>query len=103
MHCNNNSLDQWMALAGGRKELEGRVGKGDGQFSLKEDARTVIFYSAAMKKGVAYAYPEIYEGEAGFNNAIWDRKGDNKLYFRPALRIDRKITSGFQYEAGRTT
>ena len=97
MHCNNNSLDQWLALTAGGKELEGRVGKGDGQFSLKEDARTVIFYSATMKKGVVYAYPEVYEGEPGFKNAIWDRKGDNKLYFRPAVGKKYRMGDGFEF------
>ena len=97
MHCNNNALDQWVALTAGGKELEGRVGQGDGQFSLKQDARTVIFYSATVKKGVVYAYPEIYEGEAGFKNAIWDRKGDNKLYFRPTVGKKYKMGDGFEF------
>lgn len=99
MHCNSNSLDQWMALAGGGKELEGRVGQADGKFSLKEDVQTVIFYSAAMKKGVVYAYPEAYEGSDNFKNAIWDRKGDNKLYlyFRPAVRKKYGVGERFEF------
>jgi len=96
MHCNNNSLDQWLALAGDGKELEGRVGQGDGKFSLKQDVQAVIFYSAALKKGVVYAYPEVYEGADGFKNAIWDRKGDNKLYFRPA--VGKKYGVGDRFE-----
>lgn len=97
MHCNGNSLDQWLALTDDGKELEGRVGRGDGQFSLKRDARTVAFYSAAMRKGVVYAYSEAYEGEAGFSNAIWDRKGDNKLYFRPAVAKDHGVGDRFEF------
>jgi len=96
MHCNNNALDQWLALAGKDKEMGGRVNQDDGQFSLKQDARVVIFYSAAMRKGVVYAYPEVYEGEADFKNAIWDRKGDNKLYFRPA--VGKKYGVGDRFE-----
>jgi hypothetical protein len=96
MHCNNNALDQWLALAGKDNELTGRVSQDDGQFSLKQDARTVIFYGAAMQKGVVYAYPEVYEGEADFKNAIWDRKGDNKLYFRPA--VGKKYGVGDRFE-----
>lgn len=96
MHCNSNSLDQWLALGRGGEELEGRVTQDDGQFSLKRDARTVAFYSAAMKKGVVYAYPEVYEGDHDFANAIWDRKGDNKLYFRP--NVGQKYGVGDRFE-----
>ena len=49
-----------------------------------------------MRKGVVYAYPEVYEGEADFKNAIWDRKGDNKLYFRPA--VGKKYGVGDRFE-----
>ena len=31
---------------------------------------------------MVYLYPEVYEGYADFKNSIWDRKKDNKLYFK---------------------
>ncbi len=97
MHCNNNALDRWMALTGKGKELEGRVGKADGQFSLKEDIQAVGFYSPALKKGVVYAYPEVYRGAAHFKNSIWDRKGDNKLYFRPEIGNTDRVGARFEF------
>lgn len=97
MHCNSNSLDQWLALSDGGKKLEGWVGRGDGLFSLRQDVRSVSFYSAGMQKGVVYAYPEVYQGEGDFKNAIWDRRGDNKLYFRPAVGNKYGVGDRFEF------
>jgi len=98
MHCNNNALDQWLAVTEGDKELTGTVGKGDKSFSLKSDVRVVIFYSEAMKKGVAYVYPEVYKGRDTFKNSIWDRKNDNKLYFRPEVKkMGYQLGDTFEY------
>ena len=85
MHCNNNALDQWLALLENGKEKEGQAGKKKNEFSLRRDIKGIIFYSEAMSKGVVYVYPEIYKGADTFRNSIWDRAHDNKLYFRPEV------------------
>jgi len=97
MHCNNNALDQWVALLGHGKEQEGQVGKKDNKFSLKQDIERVIFYSEALNKGVVYIYPEIYRGADTFKNSIWDRSHDNKLYFRPEV-MDKNFKVGDRFE-----
>jgi hypothetical protein len=98
MHCNNNSLDQWLALLAGGKELEGKADANDGSMQLASDVKAVILYSQAMKKGVAYVYPEVYKGSDTFKNSIWNRKHDNKLYFRPDVdTMGRKIGDSVEY------
>jgi hypothetical protein len=85
MHCNNNRLNQWLALLPDGEMLQGKVVRDDNAFSLTRDVRAVALYDDQDQVGVAYVYPEAYPGVEGFRNAIWDRKLDNKLYFRPAL------------------
>jgi hypothetical protein len=98
MHCNNNSLDQWLALLAEGKELEGVTDKGGADFQLASDIKAIIFYSQAMKKGVAYVYPEVYKGAGTFKNSIWDRKNDNKLYFRADVEtMGRKVGDTVEY------
>ena len=98
MHCNTNALDQWLALLGGGKELEGKAGTQDKSFSLKQDIKGIIFYSEAHSAGVVYEYPEVYKGSDPFRNSIWDREHDNKLYFRPDIGPkDFKPGDRFEY------
>ncbi|MFC1509419.1 hypothetical protein ACFL60_07030 [Candidatus Omnitrophota bacterium] len=98
MHCNTNALDQWLALLGGGKEQEGKAGKQDKSFSLKQDIKGIIFYSEALGTGVVYEYPEVYRGADPFRNSIWDREHDNKLYFRPDIRVeDFKTGDRFEF------
>ena len=98
MHCSNNSLDQWLVLLAEGKELEGVTDKSDGSFQLASDIKAIIFYSQAMKKGVAYVYPEVYKGAGTFKNSIWDRKNDNKLYFRADVEtMGRKVGDTVEY------
>lgn len=98
LHCNNNSLDQWLALLAEGEELQGRAGKDDGSFQLESDVKAIIFYSETIKKGVAYVYPELYKGAGTFKNSIWDRKNDNKLYFLADVdTMGRKIGDSVEY------
>ncbi len=99
MHCNNNALDQWLAVPADGKELEGKLPNCAGsRLSLESDVKSLILYSRAMRKGVTFVYPEIYRGArkieseishgatGHFGNCIVDRKNDNKLYFRPEVK-----------------
>jgi hypothetical protein len=42
-------------------------------------------------------YPEIYQGADTFKNSVWDRKNDNKLYFRPEVKGKYKAGDTFEY------
>ena len=86
MHCFHNDLNGWMALLADGEQLEGRCDKNDATFSLARDFQSIVFYAETTAMGVAYVYPEAYEGEGDFRNSIWDREKDNKLYFRPVVK-----------------
>jgi hypothetical protein len=93
MHCNRNALRRWLAVVADDRRLEGRAGRGDREFQLRRDIRAIAFYSPEDEVGVAYVYPQLYQGARKFRHSIWDRPADNKLYFRPEVSAER-------YEAG---
>lgn len=84
MHCNDNALTDWLAWLDADKTIEGRCVKDDNSFGLRCDVRAVALFGPEIGKGLVYAYPEVYAGSAK-GNFFWDRKRDNKLYFRPRI------------------
>jgi hypothetical protein len=89
MHCFHNDLNKWL-MNDGKKEVEGACDKDDNTFGLNSNIKSIAFYAEKSKTGVAYIYPEVYEGDShpttAFRNSIWDRNKDNKLYFQPLIK-----------------
>lgn len=84
MHCFTNKTDQWMAQLGDGSVEEGRF-LDDNSFTLKKDIRWAAVYDSSESMGLTYVYPQVYKGNAPFNNSFWNRPRDNKLYLRPEL------------------
>jgi hypothetical protein len=86
MHCFSNDTDQWVT------EIQGEILKDyfrdDKTKSLKKDIRWIGIYSSKTQCGLVYVYPEIYKGTRHNGNFIWNRLGDNKLYFD--AQVDKK-------------
>jgi len=84
MHCNENALTDWRAWLDPLKTLDGNCVKDDQSHGLQKEVRAVALFGPKVGKGLVYAYPEVYPaGPQG--NFFWDRKRDNKLYFRPKI------------------
>lgn len=89
MHCVDNAFDEYMALLPDGTIREERLNGDDGAFTLGEDVKSVVYYNADQKLGMAFVYPEVYPGARKWigrrkhfvGTFIWDRKYDNKLYF----------------------
>ena len=84
MHCNDNALTEWRAWLEPAKTLDGTCAKDDGTHGLQKEVRAVALFGPTVGRGLAYVYPEVYPGGPK-GNFFWDRKHDNKLYFRPKI------------------
>lgn len=85
MHTFAKTMKQWIA-GGEQGEIERGTFVADASFTLEKDFLWLFVYNPADEIGVVYRYPEVYEGmvgpKEGFKNSFWNRKDDNKLYFR---------------------
>jgi len=102
MHCVENQFKDYIAILPDNSILQDRADKEDGRFILKKDVKTVVYYSKDDKIGIAFVYPEVYQGAVSskdfVSNMIWDRKNDNKLYFNAAIREKGyKVGDEFEY------
>ncbi len=102
MHCVENQFKDYLAILPDNSILEDRADKEDGRFVLKRDAKAVVYYSQDNKIGIAFVYPQVYQGAISskdfISNMIWDRKSDNKLYFNAAIREKGyKVGDEFEY------
>ncbi|MDD4016899.1 MAG: hypothetical protein PHV28_03035 [Kiritimatiellae bacterium] len=84
MHCNDNALTEWRAWLDQEKTLDGACVKDDQSYGLQKEVRAVALFAPGAGKGLVYVYPEVYPGDPK-GNFFWDRKRDNKLYFRPKI------------------
>jgi len=95
MHIFDNSMNKWIA-----RDAEGNISQGeltdDNSFTMKKDILWTAVYSADMELAVILVYPEAYSGWPSFKNAWWNRKTDNKLYFK--VNPERQPGKEFGYE-----
>ena len=78
-----NATHDWAAFLGA-KVVEAGVFKDDNSFSLGKRVTAFVTFNPETKTGIYFYHPAEYAG--GVNN-IWNRSGDNKVYFKyPGLK-----------------